>query len=167
MRILVYKRTHVGDPGKDGCFGHRDCMRSVRDFEYDAVIGVGGMGAEPRSYGIDGRVNWIGVGPRKVWPRGGNALPSGAPLVRFDKFALWDEAGPPLHVIAPMLARRFYERKARYLLGGRSEQEQQEALELLKLLEDNVPIRKIQKKLSESRCYPTIKDYCRPSKRCE
>jgi hypothetical protein len=165
MRVLVYKRTHVGDPDKDGCFGHRDCMRSVRAFEYDAVIGVGGMGAEPRSDGIDGRVNWIGIGPRKIWPKGANSLPSGAPLVRFDRFQLWDETGPPLHVIAPMLARRFYERKARYLLGGRSDQEQREALELLKLLDRNSTTTSTRKDALSIRCRPTKGGGC-PPKSC-
>jgi hypothetical protein len=49
MRILVYKRTHKDDPNADRCFGAYDCMGTLRDCEYDAVIGVGGIGAEARS----------------------------------------------------------------------------------------------------------------------
>jgi len=43
MRILIYKRTHTGDPDLKGRFGIHDCMGRVRDYDYDAVIGVGGI----------------------------------------------------------------------------------------------------------------------------
>ena len=49
MRVLVYKRTHNGDPDTSGCFGVYDCMGAVRDWEFDAVIGVGGIGPEARA----------------------------------------------------------------------------------------------------------------------
>jgi len=48
MRILVYKRTHNGDPDQIGRFGAYDCMGSVRRREFDAVIDVGGIGPEAR-----------------------------------------------------------------------------------------------------------------------
>ncbi len=63
MRVLVYKRTHNGDPDASGCFGANNCMGAVRDREYDAVVGVGGIGPEAVLNGIDGQVNWIGIGP--------------------------------------------------------------------------------------------------------
>ncbi len=65
MRILTYKRTHTGDPNASGLFGVSDCMGRVRDLNYDAVIGIGGIGAEPRSYRIDGKITWVGVSPNK------------------------------------------------------------------------------------------------------
>jgi hypothetical protein len=40
-------------------------MGSVRSWDFDAVIGVGGIGSEARTEGIGGMVNWIGVGSRK------------------------------------------------------------------------------------------------------
>lgn len=134
MRILIYKRTHTGDPDITGLFGVNGCMGSVRGFEYDAVIGVGGIGSEARSYGIDGRITWVGVGPTKEWAKPGTD-PRG-PIVRFDKFRIWDASGPHLHGLAPMLARRIYERRARYILGSLSSVEQQEAEEVLKLIEE-------------------------------
>ncbi len=70
MRVLVYKRTHNGDPDAHGCFGAFDCMGTVRDREYDAVIGVGGIGPEAQSNGIDRQINWIGIGPHKRYVRG-------------------------------------------------------------------------------------------------
>ena len=62
MPVFIYKRTHTGDPDKNGCFGIEDCMGEKRSWEYDAVIGIGGRGAEAESYGIDRKVNWIGIG---------------------------------------------------------------------------------------------------------
>lgn len=66
MRVLVYKRTHHGDPNTNSCFGVRDCMGSVRSWHFDAVIGVGGIGPEARTNGISGTASWIGIGPHKV-----------------------------------------------------------------------------------------------------
>ena len=42
MRTLVYKRTHSGDPDPaSGVFGNNNCTRSVRGWNFDAVIGIG------------------------------------------------------------------------------------------------------------------------------
>ena len=49
VRILIYKRTHNGDPDAKGCFGACDCMGSVRSRSFDAVIGVGGIGPEAQA----------------------------------------------------------------------------------------------------------------------
>lgn len=135
MRILIYKRTHKGDPDKSGIFGVHGCMGGVRGFEYDAVIGVGGMGTEPRSYGIHGRINWVGIGPQKDWGTSAMQVDSRGPQVRFKEFALWEDKGPPLMWEAPMLARRLFEKKARYLLSSLSSEEQREAEAILKLVE--------------------------------
>jgi hypothetical protein len=54
MRGLIYKRTHDDDP-EDGVFGVYDCMTSVRSWNFDAVIGVGGIGKQPTGLGIAGR----------------------------------------------------------------------------------------------------------------
>lgn len=108
MSILTYKRTHVGDPNEAGEFGIYDCMGRVRDYAFDAVIGVGGIGAEPKSYGIDRKITWVGVSPRRV----GNA----ASIVMFKHFVLKDSNGPFLDQMAPTLSKRLYEGKARILL---------------------------------------------------
>ncbi len=68
MRTLRYKRTHSNDPDpKTGVFGNRDCMGQVRAWDFDAVIGVGGVGDEPKRHGIAGRLTWIGIGPQKFF----------------------------------------------------------------------------------------------------
>jgi hypothetical protein len=110
-RILIYKRTHKGDPDRKGCFGIEDCMGKVRSYEFDAVIGVGGIGRMPRAQRISGKVNWIGLGSRKGRRQGRG------PLVMFDHFVLYEEKGPNFQSIAPALARRMYLRNARVLLN--------------------------------------------------
>src|SRR4051812_47342430 len=101
MRTLIYKRTHHGDPDASGRFGVYDCMGSVRRWHYDAVIGVGGVGPEARSHGLDGRVNWIGIGPHKL-----RVAAKWGPLVTFDHFVFYGSRGPELEKLAPLLAGR-------------------------------------------------------------
>lgn len=109
MRVLIYKRTHNGDPDRFGRFGINDCMGSVRARQFDAVIGVGGIGAEPRSVGIAGKVNWIGIGPRRHPGIRG-------PIISFDCFKDFGTDGPDLVAIAPMLADRIYGRNVRSMM---------------------------------------------------
>ena len=105
MRVLIYKRTHTGDPGPEGVFGLSDCMGSVRAREYEGVIGVGGTSAEPQACGIAGRITWVGVGPHRS-----KSIPVGyrGPIVEFDRFVLLDETGPTLESIAPTLAHHLF-----------------------------------------------------------
>jgi len=50
-KTLIYKRTHTGDPHREvGVFGENGCMRRVRGYKFDAVIGIGGIGPEPKKW---------------------------------------------------------------------------------------------------------------------
>src|SRR4051812_12792912 len=117
MRTLVYKRTHSGDPDPaSGVFGNNNCMRSVRGWNFDAVIGIGGVGAEPIRHGIAGKLTWVGIGPRKTGdPR--------RPHVTFDHFVYYGEAGPPFAEVAPVLAHHVYSRNVRVIMDSLSEPE--------------------------------------------
>jgi len=131
-RILVYKRTHIGDPNPEGIFGCHDCMRSVRAKQYDAVIGVGGVGHEPQSHGIDRRITWVGVGPTRHQIDG-----KIHPTVSFERFFLYEANGPALDSVAPSLARRMYggpdyKHHVRYVLNL-TDEERGEALRVLDL----------------------------------
>ena len=127
IRILTYKRTHNGDPDANGCFGVNDCMGSVRDSAFDAVIGVGGIGAEARVNGIAGKINWIGIGPSKL----NNPNKRGAE-VTFDQFLYYGQAGPDFRTAAPALAKRIYGHNVRILLHDYTPAEYAEALKLLR-----------------------------------
>lgn len=86
-------------------------MGSVHALEYDAVIGAGAMTAEAQSYGIHGRINWIDIGTKKNWSASAMRVDPCGLQVRFEKFALWEDARPSLQAEAPTLSRRFYEKK--------------------------------------------------------
>jgi hypothetical protein len=113
MRTLVYKRTHRGDPDVDGCFGINDCMHSVRAWDYEAVIGVGGIGSKPEAHGIARKINWIGIGPRKR-----PSPTSDWPLVTFDHFLFYGSEGPLFADLAPRLATRMYDRNVRKVMDS-------------------------------------------------
>jgi len=134
MNILVYKRTHTGDPGPSGCFGIYDCMGIARDRDYDAVIGVGGIGPEAKENGIAGMVNWIGLGPHKTYTdhkRG--------PEVTFEHFVYYGDDGPDFELNAPVLAERMYGRNVRSVLHGLTEDEYKEARQIVAFAEDAPP----------------------------
>jgi hypothetical protein len=130
MRVLIYKRTHNGDPDETGCFGAEDCMGTVRDREFDAVIGVGGIGAEARANGIAGQINWVGIGPHKSYIRGKRG-----PEVTFDHFLDFGTDGPDLRTFAPALADRMYGGKVRSMLHSLSAKERAEAAKIIRLAE--------------------------------
>ena len=133
MRTLVYKRTHDDDPDEMGRFGIYDCMGAKRSWRYDAVIGVGGVGAEPRRHGIDRKVNWIGIGPHRT--SGGHRR---GPVVTFDHFLDYGTEGPDFLEVAPALANRMYSRNVRAVLSL-SPREQVEVERLLARAADAPP----------------------------
>src|SRR5271169_5808628 len=135
MRTLIYKRTHKGDPDPGGCFGIYDCMGRLRRTDFDAVIGLGGMGREAQTARIAGKITWIGIGAHKT------AGDGRGPRVTFDHFVLFDEKGKDLSDIAPLLARRFYlDHGPRFLLDGSlSKPETQEIERILHMARKEPP----------------------------
>lgn len=141
MRTLIYKRTHPGDPDAHGHFGIHDCMGQVRSWNFDSVIGVGGIGAEPSSHGLDGKINWIGIGARKHERPGARG-----PLVTFSHFVLYEDKGRELVIMAPTLARRLYGQNVRALLHDLSAREEEEMRGILALATDAPPSSKVRGK---------------------
>lgn len=133
-RVLIYKRTHPGDPDANGQFGIYDCMGRVRDYSFGAVIGIGGISREPRSHGINGKINWIGVGPFTVrTTRRGNRVVK----FRRSRFRLFEENGEDLSVKAPTLAKRMYAKHApRFLLASFSKSELREIKRIVAIVKD-------------------------------
>lgn len=140
---FIYKRTHKGDPDEDGFFGVEDCMGRIRGCDFDAVIGIGGIGRQARSQTIDRRVNWIGIGPRR------SSLPGKrGPIVTFERFALFEDKGQRLHLKAPTLARRMYSRRSpRFVFSHKlTTTEQKEIAKLLELARTKLSSRRIQRR---------------------
>lgn len=134
MLTLIYKRTHTGDPDRKGRFGIEDCMGPVRGWGFEAVIGVGGVGVEPRSHGLDGKVNWIGIRPHNA----GTA--KRGPILTFDRFCLFESKGPNFWKLAPRLAARLYSRNApRFLMRCLDDEELREVERVLALAKDAAP----------------------------
>lgn len=133
-RTLIYKRTHEGDPDpKTGEFGCKGCMGQVRGWEFDAVIGVGGIGRKAKKHDIDRKLTWVGIGPHTTGD-------SRCPLVTFDHF-LYCEPMPLLESLAPNLAKRMYDGKVRAVLAlsSLSEAEQDDIQRILDLAKDAPP----------------------------
>jgi hypothetical protein len=84
-------------------------MGKVRGWKFGAVIGIGGIGAEPKRYGIAGKLTWIGIGPRKSYDLDN----PNSPRVRFDNFWYRGQGGPLLEESYPSLARRMFDRNVR------------------------------------------------------
>lgn len=115
QRVLIYKRTHDADPDGRGRFGIYDCMGRVRDRDFDAVIGVGGIGAKARLSGLDRKINWTGIGPRKsIEPCKCDYL---ATIVRFDEFRKFAiEEMPDFANAAPSLSELIYGGRIRHVV---------------------------------------------------
>ena len=176
MRTLIYKRTHSGDPDpKTGVFGCNNCMKTVRGWGFDAVIGIGGIGREPECEGIAGKLTWIGIGKHETIndPSRSFVTPS-CPLVTFDHFLYYGEQGPLLRNIAPALANRMlYDNNVRKLMDSLSREEQREVEKILDLAMDAPPSCQLTKRDfrdTSGKCRPKSRDLrttddCRPSKR--
>jgi hypothetical protein len=87
-------------------------MGEIRGLAYDNVIGVGGTSREPQENKIARRLTWVGDTPHKFKA----PLSFRGPLVAFDRFWCPDRNGPPLHYIAPNLAKYIYETNRRFLI---------------------------------------------------
>lgn len=113
-QALIYKRTHPGDPDRHGRFGNEDCMGRVRNCRYDVVIGVGGISWEPRLHRLIHKINWVGRRPQ----RGPHPDPRArGALVQFARgdFLVLEERGPLLQQLSPVLARRVFGSRNRFL----------------------------------------------------
>lgn len=120
LKVLVYRRTHTADPCQCGVFGIRDCMGKVRSWEYDAVIGIGGITAKGN---MAYKLTWVGLNAHKQ-----DSLTVGydkkckyrkckkanmknqlrGPLVIFDHFCFMNNEGPMLCDCAPQLHHHMF-----------------------------------------------------------
>jgi hypothetical protein len=109
MKILIYKRTHKGDPDRNGIFGNEDCMGRIRNWDFDAVIGIGGKSPWKQHEGIKKKINWIGLEPKKIIAE----HLRGAKIV-FGHFALFEENGVDIEDEYPNLFDYMYGSQKRF-----------------------------------------------------
>lgn len=133
MRTLIYKRTHPGDPDRAGRFGIYDCMGRVRRWNFEAVIGVGGLSAGPELHGLAAKVNWIGIGPHKS-----DDPDKRGPIVTFDHFLFYGADGPDFARLAPRLAGRIYLTNVRAVMNRLDTWERRE-VDLILAMAKNAP----------------------------
>jgi hypothetical protein len=135
---LIYKRTHSGDPDPaDGVFGNHECMGKIRNWPFDSVIGVGGLGQEAVRNRISCKLTWIGIGAHK---HTNEKSPDGPPRVAFDHFKYYGENGPSLSSVAGALAKRMYEGRVRAIMSrSLSLQEQVDVEKILHMAREAPP----------------------------
>ncbi|HNW97987.1 MAG TPA: hypothetical protein PKK00_06215 [Bacteroidales bacterium] len=110
MKVLIYKRTHKGDPKKEGIFGNQDCMGRIRNWNYDAVIGIGGKTAWKEDLDIKYKINWIGLEPKKIKSNDGRKCDK----VVFSHFELYEGKGVKIKDNYPNLFKYMYESGKRF-----------------------------------------------------
>jgi hypothetical protein len=161
MRTLIYKRVHIGDPDSEaGVFGNHDCMGSVRERQFHAVIGIGGIGQEPRRYGIDGKLNWIGIGP--IY----DGRSRRGPRLRFRHFKYFGQDVPLLRDAFPTLAGYMYDKNRRSIMhspssaSGRLNRDVEKALRLAKTAPRSKQSAKHHFQSSGGKCKPIPRDSC-------
>jgi hypothetical protein len=161
MRVLIYKMTHDGDPDPNGCFGAQDCMGRIRERDFDAVIGIGGMGREAQSYGFAGNVVWVGIGPYKTAVRHKRG-----PEVRFQHFVDFGSDGPKFRQVAPKLGRRIYLSRMRHLMLNTLTKEHFEIVHVLALAEEAPASPGLSGQRGEKQPVCRRSTKCRKKKRC-
>ncbi|MBS2210172.1 hypothetical protein KEM09_02100 [Carboxylicivirga mesophila] len=109
MRVLIYKRTHKGDPDDKGVFGNQDCMGRIRNWDYDAVIGIGGKTTFKGDEDIKYKINWIGLKPQRF-----NSESKRGNYVAFSHFALFEEKGEEINYHYPHLFVYMYSSRKRF-----------------------------------------------------
>jgi len=129
-------------------------MGSVRARQYDAVIGIGGIGREPAREQIAGKLTWVGIAPHKNFAR--SALRG--PQVAFEHFWHIGARGPSLTEVYPELARRMYDGNVRalmYSLGTPATRLDQELRKILRQARRAPRSKYLGKsRLSSSKCCP-------------
>jgi hypothetical protein len=141
-------------------------MGEDRSWDFDAVIGIGGISSEPKRHGIAGKLTWIGIDPHKF----GDAR---RPQVIFDHF-LYFEDGPELEDNYPALASHMYEINRRHIihepsLTGRRALDR-DVTAILDLAKNAPPSRalagrEVQKNRSQCRPQPVRPAVCSTSRR--
>jgi hypothetical protein len=131
-------------------------MQKLRNIDFDAVIGIGGIGEEAKANKIAGKINWIGIGPHRWKEPGKNG-----DVIKFDTFLDYGTNGPDFRQLAPKLAHDSYTRNVRQMkVAPNDGSKYEEACEILltadKLVAAQRTIVDCQNVKSSKRCKPCI-----------
>jgi len=97
-QVLICKQRRPHDPNAaSGIWGESDCWGSVRNRNFDAVIGIGGSTAEPW---LAGKLTWAALFPHQIDQINGNRI------LNFEHFLHLGSKGPLLETDYPLIARR-------------------------------------------------------------
>ena len=158
MKVLIYKRTHKGDPDAKGIFGNQDCMGRIRNWNYDAVIGIGGNAPWKEDANIKHKINWIGLEPKKI-----NSSKKRGDKVVFSHFELYEEKGLNIKVHYPNLFKYMYGSRKRFDMSSDLPKDVfEEVIQILYSIEDspaseayaveNIDALETEKNLKSSKC---------------
>jgi hypothetical protein len=134
MKVLIYKRTHRGDPDQEGIFGNEDCMGRIRNWNYDAVIGIGGKTPWKGHEDIRYKINWVGLNPKKV-----NSIGKRADSVVFSNFELYEELGKDIEEKYPRLFKYMYGSRKRFDMTSELPEDVFEEVQQILLSVENCP----------------------------
>jgi hypothetical protein len=141
-------------------------MGSVRNFRYDAVIGIGGIGHEAVANGISEKINWIGIGPHKSFVDAKRG-----PEVTFDHFLNFGKDGPAFRELAPILALRMYSLNVRYTIVDPSDKSYGEICQIVSVSDSAPPSgtsgNKQAKERGQRPCKASPRNKCRCAKKAK
>ncbi|MFH1066659.1 MAG: hypothetical protein V1746_01985 [bacterium] len=127
-KTLIYKQKRTNDPDGSGWWGIHNCMKGVRNWDFDAVIGIGGKSREAKKNGIDRKITWIGIGAKQHKQKGRPLL------IAFKNFIRFEKSSKKLRRIAPNLSKRmYYSKKARFIFDSFTKKQKKEVRKLLKM----------------------------------
>jgi hypothetical protein len=136
-------------------------MGSVRNFRYEAVIGIGGIGHEAIANGISGKISWIGIGPHKSFVGAKRG-----PEVTFDHFHDFGKDGPVFRKLAPIQAQRMYSLNVRFTIVDPSDKSYSEICQVISVAENAPPSGTSGSKQAKGRGQRTFKAPSRNKCRC-
>jgi hypothetical protein len=136
-------------------------MGTVKAWNYDAVIGIGGIGPEPLRKGIGGKLTWVGIGPHKLFD---NPKRPNNPRVTFDHFWYRGESGPLLEVEYPAVAMRMYEKNVRVLIHKSLNEDESDLVELDRDVSKNLKIAKRSKPSAKLKLRSFSESWVRPAR---